>query len=62
MYRFIRLLYQVKIRPSKNLLSRYGKSYAVITGSTSGIGYGFALELAKRGFNIILVSRTESKL
>ena len=60
-FRFLRLLFTL-IRPGKNLLSRYGKSWAVVTGSTSGIGYEFALQLAKKGFNIILVSRSESKL
>ena len=36
--------------------------YALITGSSSGIGLEIAYSLAKRGFNIILTSRTESKL
>jgi 17beta-estradiol 17-dehydrogenase / very-long-chain 3-oxoacyl-CoA reductase len=36
--------------------------HAVVTGSTDGIGKGYALELARRGMNIVLVSRTESKL
>lgn len=34
----------------------------VITGSTDGIGKEYAKELAKRGINIVLISRTESKL
>jgi 17beta-estradiol 17-dehydrogenase / very-long-chain 3-oxoacyl-CoA reductase len=37
-------------------------AYALITGSTDGIGKEFALQLAKLRFNIILVSRTLSKL
>lgn len=36
--------------------------FAVITGSTDGIGKEYAKELAKRGINIVLISRTESKL
>lgn len=36
--------------------------FAVITGSTDGIGKQYALELAKQGINIVLISRTESKL
>jgi 17beta-estradiol 17-dehydrogenase / very-long-chain 3-oxoacyl-CoA reductase len=42
---------------------RYGKgSWAVVTGSTDGIGKGIALELAARGFNIVLISRSIEKL
>lgn len=37
-------------------------SWAVITGSTDGIGKAYALELAKRGINIVLISRNEKKL
>lgn len=34
----------------------------VVTGATDGIGKEFALQLARAGFNILLVSRTEEKL
>ena len=34
----------------------------VITGATDGIGRGYALEFARLGINVILISRTESKL
>jgi 17beta-estradiol 17-dehydrogenase / very-long-chain 3-oxoacyl-CoA reductase len=34
----------------------------VVTGGTDGIGKGYAFELARRGMNIMLVSRNESKL
>ena len=34
----------------------------MVTGATDGIGKAYALELAKRGFNLVLVSRTEAKL
>ena len=37
-------------------------SWAVVTGASDGIGKEFAYQLAKKGLNIILVSRTESKL
>ncbi|KAI9244695.1 hypothetical protein BDA99DRAFT_528878 [Phascolomyces articulosus] len=36
--------------------------WAVITGATDGIGKEFAQQLAKKKFNILLVSRTASKL
>lgn len=46
-----------------NLIERYGNgSYAAITGSTDGIGWVFAKELAKRGFNILSISRNKEKL
>jgi short-subunit dehydrogenase len=35
---------------------------AVITGASSGLGMGFAEALAKRGCNLVLVARTQSKL
>lgn len=42
---------------------RYGRnSWALVTGSSDGIGKGIAFSLAKEGFNIILSARTESKL
>ena len=50
-------------RRGHDLLTRYGKdSWAVITGASDGIGKGYAFELAKRGFNIVLVGRNKSKL
>lgn len=33
-----------------------------MTGATDGIGREFALQLAKKGFNILLVSRNPEKL
>ena len=48
---------------SKQDLSVYGTgSWALITGATDGIGKGFARELARNGFKIILVSRNAQKL
>jgi short-subunit dehydrogenase len=38
------------------------KQFALITGASSGIGEQICHSLAKRGFNVILTSRTESKL
>ncbi|KAL1401647.1 hypothetical protein pipiens_006451 [Culex pipiens pipiens] len=40
---------------------KYGK-WAVITGATDGIGRQYAEQLARKGMNIMLVSRTEHKL
>lgn len=50
------------IRSGTNLKKRYGSGYAVVTGATGGLGYAYAEEFAKRGVNVLLVSRTESKL
>ncbi|KAM5248910.1 very-long-chain 3-oxoacyl-CoA reductase [Ctenodactylus gundi] len=36
--------------------------WAVVTGSTDGIGKSYAEELAKRGMKIVLVSRSQDKL
>ncbi|XP_028661171.1 17-beta-hydroxysteroid dehydrogenase type 3 [Erpetoichthys calabaricus] len=36
--------------------------WAVVTGATDGIGREYAFELAKRGMNIVLISRTLEKL
>lgn len=47
-----------------NLLQKYGgeKSWAIITGASDGIGAEIAIQVAKRGFNVVLVSRTRAKL
>ena len=39
----------------------YGK-WAVVTGCTQGIGKSYADELARRGMNLVLISRNQSKL
>jgi len=51
------------LRPRANTGANYGKgSWAVVTGASDGIGKAFAFELASRGFNIVLISRTQEKL
>ncbi|KAE8705499.1 Very-long-chain 3-oxoacyl-CoA reductase 1 [Hibiscus syriacus] len=42
-------------------LSNYG-SWAIVTGATDGIGKAFADQLARRGLNLILLSRNPDKL
>jgi 17beta-estradiol 17-dehydrogenase / very-long-chain 3-oxoacyl-CoA reductase len=45
------------LRPPKNL-KEYG-SWAIITGSTDGIGKALAFELASKGLNLVLVGRSK---
>ena len=40
----------------------YQGKTALITGASSGIGYTFALVLANRGMNVVLVARSEERL
>lgn len=47
--------------PRKNLHARYGGGWALVTGSSDGIGKQYAIELAKSGFNIVLMARNQKK-
>jgi 17beta-estradiol 17-dehydrogenase / very-long-chain 3-oxoacyl-CoA reductase len=60
---FSRLLAHLALllRRPTNLRRRYG-AWAVVTGPTSGIGRSVALELARRGLNLVLVGRDPAKL
>jgi len=55
-------IYRAKVRKPYDLVKRYGKGWAIVTGATDGIGKAAAWQLAKRGLNVLLVSRTQSKL
>ncbi|XP_059447790.1 very-long-chain 3-oxoacyl-CoA reductase 1-like [Corylus avellana] len=57
---FLKWVWVMFFRPSKNL-KEYG-SWAMITGSTDGIGKALAFELGSKGFNLLLVGRSPSKL
>ncbi|CAB9514963.1 oxooacyl-coA reductase let-767 [Seminavis robusta] len=52
--------YKTFLRPAIDF-TKLGK-WAVVTGATDGIGKAYAFELAKRGVNVVIISRTESKL
>ncbi|XP_065357056.1 hydroxysteroid dehydrogenase-like protein 1 [Calliphora vicina] len=54
--------WQQRHKPQQiHLMEKYGK-WAAVTGSTDGIGKAYARELARLGFNIVLISRTQTKL
>ncbi|KAL4002820.1 Very-long-chain 3-oxooacyl-coA reductase let-767 [Acanthocheilonema viteae] len=56
------LIYPFFLATPINVHKAAGAKWAVITGSTDGIGKAYAFELAKRGFSTILISRSQSKL
>ena len=57
-YKSSRALLKYFVLPRKDLASRYGRgSWAIITGASDGLGKQYALELAKEGFNIVLMGR-----
>lgn len=60
-----KLLFGIRIY----ILSKFWKAdltyfgeWAVVTGATNGIGKAYAFELARRGLNIVLISRSLEKL
>lgn len=64
----LRLLRFTRIYTRPSSLKRYQnsagdqKSWALVTGSTDGIGQELALQLASQGFNIFLHGRNRTKL
>lgn len=54
------LFFRFFLRPGKNLKA-FG-SWSVVTGATDGIGKALAMELARKGMNVVLMSRTQKKL
>uniref|UniRef100_A0AC35UFC0 Estradiol 17-beta-dehydrogenase 12 n=1 Tax=Rhabditophanes sp. KR3021 TaxID=114890 RepID=A0AC35UFC0_9BILA len=59
---FYRIIYPYFIAKPNDLHALAGGDYAVVTGSTDGIGKQYAIQLAQKGFNIVLISRSEAKL
>ncbi|TQS34260.1 hypothetical protein Golomagni_05364 [Golovinomyces magnicellulatus] len=60
---YVRLLLSLFFLSGKNL-RKYGPkgTYAIVTGASDGLGKEYAIQLAQKGFSLILVSRTASKL
>ena len=48
----------------QRLNNRYGGQgqWALVTGASEGIGKAYAVDLAKSGYNVTLVSRSQEKL
>lgn len=63
-YHFLLWVYNNFLYKSSKIkkLAEGHNKWAVVTGPTSGIGEGFAIELAKKQFNLILVGRSKEKL
>jgi len=60
---FYHIIYPFFIaKPIANLLEFSGGKWAIVTGSTDGIGLAYAGVLATAGFNLILISRSKDKL
>lgn len=52
----------VSLLPTQNLKKKYGAEWAVVTGSSSGIGKSLAIKLAQQGINVVLVALQENLL
>lgn len=52
----------VSLMPTQNLKKKYGAEWAVVTGSSSGIGKSLAIKLAQQGVNVVLVAIQEQIL
>lgn len=61
---YLALLADLFVLPPTDF-AKYGAKqgkWAVVTGASDGIGKEYVFQLAKRGLNVVLVSRTQSKL
>jgi len=61
-WRLLRLYVLPKYAAFRVNLKKMFGTWAVVTGATNGIGKAIAKQLAKRGINLVLISRSEEKL
>jgi 17beta-estradiol 17-dehydrogenase / very-long-chain 3-oxoacyl-CoA reductase len=47
---------------AQRLKKAYPGQWAVVTGASEGIGKGYAFTLAASGYDVVLASRSQSKL
>lgn len=59
--RFASTVFSFFFRQGKRLKEDFGE-WAIVTGATDGIGKAYAFELARKGLNVLVISRTEEKL
>jgi len=59
-FTLLHFVYRLFVRAPVRLTS-YGQ-WAAVTGATDGIGKAYAMELARKGLNVLLISRSADKL
>lgn len=55
-------VYFRQFKERQPLIERYGKCYALVTDSTGDLGYAYAEQLAKKQFNLVLISKDNENL
>jgi 17beta-estradiol 17-dehydrogenase / very-long-chain 3-oxoacyl-CoA reductase len=59
----LQVIWKCFLMKRKDLIKRYGeKSWAIVTGGSEGIGWEFCQQIAKTGFNVIIVARNQKTL
>ena len=61
-YTLLRGFTKYCLLPRRNLKQRYGGGWALVTGASDGLGKQYCFELARSGFDIVLMARNKEKL